>query len=45
MDRSTVLSQHQPVIATDLLTDGSNQVVLIADGTYIYCQKSSNNEF
>ena len=45
MDRSTVLSQHQSVIATELLTDDPNQVVLIADGTYIYCQKSSSNEF
>jgi hypothetical protein len=45
MDRNTVLGQHQSVIATDLLTDSPNQVVLIADGTYIYCEKSSNNEF
>ena len=45
MDRSTVLSDHQSVIATELLTDGPNQVILIADGIYIYCQESSNNEF
>ena len=45
MDRSTVLSQHQSVIATELLEDNPNQVVLITDGTHIYCQKSSNNEF
>jgi hypothetical protein len=45
MDRNTVLAQHQSVIATELLTDSPNQVVLIADGTYIYCEKSSNNEF
>ena len=45
MDCSTVLAHHQSVIATALLTDDPNQVVLIADGTYIYCQKSSNNEF
>ena len=45
MDRSTVLSQHQLVIAPELLIDGPNQVVLIADGTYMYCEKSSSNEF
>ena len=45
MDRSTVLSQHQSVITTELLTDDPNQVVLTADGTYIYCHKSSNNKF
>jgi hypothetical protein len=45
MDRNTVLAQHQSVIATKLLTDSPNQVVLIADGTYIYCEKSFNNEF
>ena len=44
MDRSTVLAHHQSVIATQLLTDDPNQAVLIANGTYIYCQKSSHNE-
>ena len=36
IDRSTVLAHHQPVIATEMLIDGPNQVVLIADGVYIY---------
>lgn len=45
MDRNTVLNHHQSVIATELLTEHPGQVVLIADGTYIYCEKSSNNEF
>jgi hypothetical protein len=44
ISRDDVLSNHQTVIATELLTDGPDQVVLVADGTYIYCQKSSNNE-
>ena len=45
MDRKPVLTHHQSEIATKLLTESPSQVVLIADGTYIYCQKSSNNEF
>ncbi len=45
MNRNTLLAHHQSVIATELLTEGSNQVVLIADGIYLYCHKSSNNEF
>ena len=36
---------HQTVIATELLTNQSDQIVLTVDGTYFYCQKSSNNEF
>ena len=43
--RDTVLAHHQTRVATELLTDGPNQVVLVADGTYLYCQKSSNSEF
>ena len=45
MDRSTVLSHHQSVIATELLTDGPNQVVLIADGTYIYVESRLTTNF
>ncbi len=44
ISRDAVLSNHQTVIATELLTNESDQIVLIADGTYLYCQKSSNNE-
>ncbi|CAF3771072.1 unnamed protein product [Rotaria socialis] len=43
--RETILAQHQTRMATELLTNGRDQVVLIADGTYFFCQKSSNNEF
>ena len=42
--RDTVLNLHQTVVATELLTNEPDQIVLIADGTYLYCQKSSNNE-
>ncbi|CAF1231138.1 unnamed protein product [Rotaria magnacalcarata] len=43
--RETILAQHQTTVATELLTNGRDQVVLITDGTYFFCQKSSNNEF
>ncbi|CAF0839776.1 unnamed protein product [Brachionus calyciflorus] len=32
-------------IATELYSLSNDQLVVIADGTYIYCQKSSNNFF
>ncbi|CAF4617137.1 unnamed protein product, partial [Rotaria sp. Silwood2] len=43
--RDAVLNSHQTVIATELLRNEPDRIVLIADGTYLYCQKSSNNEF
>lgn len=45
INRNTVLTNHQSVIATKLLTESVSQFVLVADGTYVHCQKSSNNEF
>ncbi|CAF5217258.1 unnamed protein product [Rotaria magnacalcarata] len=45
VSRETILAHHQTMVATELLTNGREQVVLIADGTYLFCQKSSNNEF
>ena len=45
ISRDSVLFNHQTVLATELLTNEPDQIVLIADGTYLYCQKSSNNEF
>ena len=45
VSRETILAQHQTVVATELLTNGPDQIVLIADGTYFFCQKSSNSEF
>ncbi|CAM4836812.1 unnamed protein product [Rotaria magnacalcarata] len=45
VSRETILTQHQTTVATELVTNGPDQVVLIADGTYFFCQKSSNNEF
>jgi hypothetical protein len=37
--------EHNSVVAKELFLDKDNQLILIADGTYCYCQKSSNNEF
>ena len=45
VSREAILAQHQTVVATELLTNGPDQIVLIADGTYFFCQKSSNSEF
>ncbi|CAF1429848.1 unnamed protein product [Rotaria magnacalcarata] len=44
VSRETILAQHQTTVTTELLTNGRDQVVLIAGGTYFFCQKSSNNE-
>ena len=45
MTRDAALISHQTVIATELLTNEPGQIILIADGTYLYYQKSSNNKF
>ena len=45
ISRDLVLFNHQTVLATELLTNEPDQIVLIADGTYLYCQTLSNNEF
>jgi hypothetical protein len=36
---------HNSVIAQNLFDATNNQLILVADGTYCYCQKSSNNDF
>ena len=43
--RETILAQHQAAVTTELLTNGPDEIVLIADGTYFFCQKLSNSEF
>ncbi|CAF4309419.1 unnamed protein product, partial [Rotaria sp. Silwood2] len=45
IDRQTVINQHSSTIATTLLTNSKNNVVVVIDGTYLYVQKSSDNEF
>jgi len=36
---------HNTDIVNELFTDDDNQFVIICDGTYCYCQKSTNNSF
>lgn len=45
IDRKTVLQNHQTTIASQLMCDQDDQVVVVMDGTYLFVQKSSNNEF
>ena len=40
-----VINQHSSTIATTLLTNSKNNVAVAIDGTYLYIQKSSDNEF
>ena len=42
--RQTVIAHHQTSIASELFTTKSDQLCIIMDGTYIYVQKSSNNQ-
>ena len=44
MPREQLLT-HNTTIAKDLFCENDFQLILIADGTYCYCQKSSNNYF
>ena len=44
IDRQTVLNHHQTAITTELFTTSPNQVCIVMDGTYLYIEKSSNNE-
>ena len=44
IDRQTVIDHHQTSIASELFTTTPNQLCILMDGTYIYIQKSSNNE-
>jgi hypothetical protein len=37
--------QHNSVIVKELFISDENQFAIIADGTYCYCQKSSDNAF
>ena len=45
IDRKTVLQNHQTSIASQLMCDQDDQVIVVMDGTYLYVQKSSNNKF
>ncbi|CAF2876294.1 unnamed protein product [Rotaria sp. Silwood2] len=44
INRQTAIEEHQTAIATILHTNKPNQLCVVADGTYIFIQKSSNNQ-
>ena len=44
MDRKSWLRHNSPIV-TELFLENEEQLALIADGTYCFCQKSSNNYF
>ncbi|CAF1257807.1 unnamed protein product [Rotaria sordida] len=45
ISRQDVINIYSSPLATRLLSEDMNTVVLVADGTYLYLQKSRNNEF
>ena len=45
IERNTVLRYHQTSVALQLMTGRDNQLIIVLDSTYLYLQKSSNNEF
>ena len=45
IDRKTVLDHHQTLMASQLMADRDHQVILVMDGTYLFIQKSSSNQF
>ena len=45
IDRKTVLENQQTPVASQLMTDRDDQVIVVMDGTYLFVQKSSNNQF
>ncbi|CAF3025401.1 unnamed protein product, partial [Rotaria sp. Silwood2] len=44
ISRQSVIHNHSSPLATRLLTEQPNTAVLVIDGTYLYLQKSRNNE-
>ncbi|CAF1146120.1 unnamed protein product, partial [Brachionus calyciflorus] len=44
MNRQEWLQQNTP-LAKEIFSLKDDELVVIADGTYIYCQKSTNNFF
>ena len=45
IDRDTVLLEHQTAIATQLMAERDDQVIIVMDGTYLFVQKSRDNIF
>ena len=45
IERDTVLRYHQISVASQLMAGHDDQLIIVMDSTYLYLQKSSNNEF
>jgi hypothetical protein len=45
ISREHVLRHYQTAIATELMAKRKDQVILVMGGTYLFVQKSSDNEF
>jgi len=45
MSREEVIQRHTRPFAKELFSAGEDSVILVADGTYVYIQKSSNYSF
>ncbi len=45
IDHQVAIDQHQTAIATILHTTKPHQLCVVADGTYIFIQKPSDNQF
>jgi hypothetical protein len=45
IDHQVAIDQHQTAIATILHTNKPHQLCVVADTTYLFIQKSMNNEF
>ncbi|CAF4189825.1 unnamed protein product [Rotaria sordida] len=45
IDRDTIIKNHTTTIAKELIGGGRDVAIVVADGTYLYVQKSRNNIF
>ena len=45
ISRQIVIDHHTTAIAAELFLNSSHQLAVVMDATYLYVQKSSNNEF
>ena len=45
IERDTVLRHHQTSVASQLMAGRDDQLIIMMNSTYLYLQKSSNNEF
>ena len=45
IEMDTVLRYHQTSVASQLMAGRDDQLIIVMDSTYLYLQKSNNNEF